>query len=250
MEFGAARTPQEARRVISELLASLRAAGFPVPRTGSPEAQLKTALEQFQKAEGLPGKGELNKDTLDRLADAGHLEQKGKNDASGVDVPASVRAPTQDKSLTELDKLTRMLGGELGLPTPGQEAPADSKSPRKTEVDEKASAARQEKAPPLDMKSFVASMRAAGFAGQGKGAEQLKEAIKKLQTKEGLPVTGRIDTQTAEALVKRGVLSEAQARDLVPTTSQADLKNPKDAAQESVRTANDAATQDPSARRA
>jgi hypothetical protein len=87
-------------------------------------------------------------------------------------------------------------------------------------VDEKAKASNADKPPEIDLKRFVSSLRQAGFPGAGNGKAQLKDALSKLQQNERLPVTGRIDQATADALVRRGVLTAAQARDLAPVSAQ------------------------------
>jgi hypothetical protein len=256
VEFGMARTPAEAKKLVAELLANLRAAGFPVPKTGSPESQLKTALENFQRADGVRADGVLDRGTFEALKDAGLLQRaddKGAGGAGDAGHASGAGGQVAEKSRTEIDKLRVMVGGgELGLPT-GGEAPAHfEKGATGTEVSQKAEASARDKAnaPQLDLKQFVSSMRSAGFAGRGQGAEQLKDAVRRLQQREGIPVTGRIDARTAEALVKRGVLSEAQARDLVPTLSQpSDARTKQDVtAQDAARTHNADAQKDATTR--
>jgi hypothetical protein len=61
---------------------------------------------------------------------------------------------------------------------------------------------------------MLTALRSAGFAGVGKGKEQLQDAVKKLQRVDGLPVTGRVDARTADALQRRGVIDPHAAQAL------------------------------------
>lgn len=209
VDFGAARTPQEARRLVQELLASMRAAGFPVPATGSAEGQLGQALKLFQASQGLPPDGRIDKDTLGALLDAGlfPVGAKDAGEAGGArDAGATSRAA--EPALPErLFGLPKFLGDKRALPQTGGEVPVGAQAPHDVEAEQKASA--KDKPPEVDLKSFLSSMRAAGFFGAGKGAEQLKDALKKLQRAEGLPQSGHLDARTAEALVRRSVLPES-----------------------------------------
>lgn len=208
VDFGAARTPQEARRLVQELLASLRAAGFPVPATGSTEGQLGQALKLFQQSQGLPADGRLDRDTLGALLDAGVLvppkdagEAGGARDAGGVAHPSEPALPER------LFGLPKFLGDKRALPQTGGAVPDGAKAVHDVEAAQKAEA--KDKPPEIDLKGFLSSLRAAGFFGAGKGADQLKDALKKAQRSEGLPQSGQLDLRTAEALVRRGVLPES-----------------------------------------
>ena len=199
LDFGAARTPQEARKLIAELLAALRAAGFPVSPAGSAEGQLGAALKLFQESRGLPATGRLDEQSHDALVDAGHL-------------PA--RATEQGGRPRELELRPRAdvrLGvGELAMraPSANQGRPEASQSSQGVELSQLLRVAARDKAPEVDLKSFLSALRVAGFAGSGPGATQLKDALKQLQRTEGLPQSGQLDAATAAALVRRGIIDE------------------------------------------
>jgi hypothetical protein len=196
LDFGAARTPQEARKLVSELMAGLRAAGFPVPKTASTDADLSKALKEFQKEHGLPETGVLDKATHDALNDSGLLP---KNEAKVSDVPVRFVVGEKPKPAPG--------AAEFGLPHGGDgTVPEGAKSSQAVELEQLVDKNAQNKLPELDLKSFLGSLRDAGFPGAGKGAEQLKDALKKLQKAEGLPQTGQLDSKTAAALVKRDIV--------------------------------------------
>jgi hypothetical protein len=203
IDFGMARTPQEAKKLMAELLASLRAAGFPVSAAGSAEGQLGSALTLFQESRGLPTTGQLDQATRDALADAGHLPR------SDAGVSAQPRAG--DAASDMRPRADAKLGvGELSLRAPsGTEGrPEGTKSTQGVELAQLTERAAHDKPPEVSLQSFLSSMRAAGFSGAGKGAEQLKDALKKLQQAAGLPPSGRVDAQTAQILVRRGIIDE------------------------------------------
>lgn len=215
VDFGAARTPQEARRLVNELIASLRAAGFPVPATGGTESQLGQSLKLFQASQGLPADGRIDRDTLGALLDAGVLrpgpkdagEAGGSRDAGRArDAGEAGRAREAPQGPERLPELPRFLGDKRALPATGGELPAGAKAAHDVEAEQKASA--KDKPPEVDLKSFLSSLRSAGFFGAGKGAEQLKDSLKKVQRAEGLPQSGQLDARTVEALVRREVLPQ------------------------------------------
>lgn len=210
MDFGAARTPQEAQKLIKELLATLRAAGFPVNAAGSPESQFSAALQLFQESRGLPPNGRLDEKTRDALVDAGHLPNPmpAKSDAADSGISQKREAPVQVDLRPRADP--KLGVGELSMRAPtGTEArPEGAHSTQGVELSLMSEKAARDKPPEVDMKSFLSSLRAAGFAGQGRGTEQLKDSLKRLQKAEGLPQTGQLDARTAEALVKRGIVDE------------------------------------------
>jgi hypothetical protein len=233
LDFGAAKTPVEAKKLVAELLASLRAAGFPVPATGSAESQLGQSLKLFQEEKGLPQTGVLDKETREALVDAGLLPHPGAAEGADSAAGASKSEAPARFDLGLRPKFTSVGGGELGLPQAGKgEVPEGAKSARGVELDQAVDKAARDKPPEIDLKSFLSSLRAAGFAGQGKGAEQLKDAIKKLQKAEGLPQTGQLDKRTADALVKRGIVDE-RALSLTTQSGQPDARaEVKDARQD------------------
>ncbi len=202
MDFGSARTPTEAKKLVAQLLAGLRAAGFPVAKTGNADGELAQALKLFQKERGLPETGVLDHETHAALEEAG-LMPRGAEEASSTTAPA--RAGERPASF---DADGRRLGGDLGLPRGDAGVPEGARSAQAVELEQAVDKSARDKPPELDLKSFLSSLRAAGFAGGGKGAEQLKDALKKLQRAEGLPASGQLDGKTAEALVRRGIVDE------------------------------------------
>jgi len=204
-----AKTPQEAVKVLREIVALLAGAGFPVPKTGSPEQQLQAGLRTFQKENGLPVTGKLDEAT------ARALEQQGltpKNSDTAKDVGA--RPGTKDV----VDSGPRP-GFDLGRPRFGGGGGDTSSSTAPTQkgrtIETEQTAARSAQQRPdveIDLKSMLNAMRQAGFAGAGKGKEQLTDAVKKLQRVDGLPVTGKLDAKTAEALERRNVLDTVTAQ--------------------------------------
>ena len=210
VDFGMAKTPQEAVKVLKEILALLAGAGFPVAKTGSSEQQLSSSLATFQRDNNLPVTGKLDQGTLQKLQDKGlapkndaPLEQLGK------------QPPATNRDVVVNNQLPRP-GFSLGLQRLGVgDAPAGSQKGRSLETDQ--AAARVDRQRPdveVDLKGMLQSLREAGFAGAGKGKEQLQDAVKKLQRADGLPVTGKLDAKTAESLEKRGVLDSTSARAL------------------------------------
>ncbi|HUR27356.1 MAG TPA: peptidoglycan-binding protein, partial [Planctomycetota bacterium] len=202
-----ARTPQEAQKLIKELLATLRAAGFPVSATGSTENQLGSALKLFQESRGLPPNGRLDEKTRDALVDAGHLAPPAKSEAADAGVGQKRDAPQVDLR----PRADAKLGvGELSMraPTGSEARPDGAKSSQGVELSQLSERSARDKPPEVDLKSFLSSLRAAGFQGQGKGAEQLKDSLKRLQKAEGLPQSGQLDARTAAALVRRGIVDE------------------------------------------
>lgn len=241
VDFGAARTPQEARRLVNELLASLRAAGFPVPATGSAESQLGQALKMFQASRGLPPDGRVDKNTLSALLDAGlfPVAAKDANEAGGARDAGATNRAAEPPLPERLFGLPKFLGDKRALPQTGGEVPAGAQAAHDVEAEQKASA--KDKPPEVDLKSFMSSLRTAGFFGAGKGADQLKDALKKLQRAEGMPASGQLDARTAEALVRRGVLPE----DALATFAR---ESPSSQVTSGARSESTAAQSDPSAR--
>lgn len=219
VDFGAARTPAEAKRVLVELLASLRAAGFPVPATGSAEGQLGHALKLFQQQHGLPPTGVLDRETHQALLEQGLLstsprEAQAGPSTTGTEAPARFEISLRPRSIT----------GEIGIGPRGPEAePLDgTRSARSVEIEQAVDKATRDKPLDLDLKSLLAGLRSAGFPGNGKGAAQLKDALAKLQRAEGLPQTGSVDAKTAEALQRRGIVEER----LLPLFVSSDARDP------------------------
>jgi hypothetical protein len=243
VDFGMARTPAEAVAVLREILTLLAAAGFPVPRTAGPEQQLSTALRQLQKDAGLPVTGRLDDATAALLRERG-LVPSTKGDKAGPPTADRGRAGVEgtpdrrdgaatSSSLAETrftlggPRLDRAGGGDALRdvahgPRDGAASTRDpSSSPvdvrRAHNVETEQTRARVDASRPdveLDLKGMLDALRTAGFAGAGRGREQLQDAVRKLQRVDGLPVTGRLDAATAAALQRRGVLDAATARAL------------------------------------
>lgn len=210
VDFGMARTPAEASKVLREIIALLAGAGFPVPKLGSPEQQLQTALKAFQQKEGLPVTGHLDEATKGALEQAGLLPARADTVVdTGTGRPAT-RDGVDGAPRPGFDfGVPRFGGGGDGAPTSG--APLQ----KGRQVEAEAAAARVEHSRPdveVDLRAMLGALREAGFAGAGKGREQLTDAVKKLQRVDGLPVTGKLDAATATALEKRGVLDAATAQ--------------------------------------
>jgi len=213
VDFGMARTPQEAKKVLAEVLALLASAGFPVPKTGAPEQQLQTALKTFQRDNNLPVTGRLDDKTLKALDEKGLLPK-----ATESDVGAVGGRPARDTDRLEAPPRP---GFDLGRPRAGageggvRAEGAPAQSGRGVETEQALLKSAQNKPDvDVDLKSMLGALRMAGFAGAGKGKEQLQDAVKKLQRADGLPVTGRVDAQTADALLRRGVIDSQTAQAL------------------------------------
>ncbi len=212
VDFGMARTPAEARAVLNEILTLLAARGFPVPRAGTPEQQLSASLRLLQKDAGLPQTGVLDAATARVLQDRGLAPDRAAGDARAG--PATPAPPsTSHESRFTLGGPSLSAGALPRLRASDDGAAAGSASSARV-VETDAARARVDASRPdvtLDLKGMLAALRAAGFAGAGRGREQLTDAVKRLQRVDGLPVTGRLDAATATALERRGVLDAATA---------------------------------------
>jgi hypothetical protein len=227
IDFGMARTPTEAHKVLGEIIALLGGAGFPVAKLGSPEQQLQTALRDFQHTHGLKGTGQLDEATARALERAGLVPPRADvavDPHAGRKLPRDVvdtgARPGLDLGLPRLGVggvggVGGGAGGGGPLVDGGSAGP--SSLPKSRQLETEAAIARVTHGRPdveVDLRSMLGALRAAGFAGAGKGTEQLKDAIKKLQRVDGLPVTGALDAATATALERRGVLDAATAQAL------------------------------------
>ena len=215
MDFGAARTPQEAVKLLKEILSLLAAGGFPVAPAsdkgdGGPEQQLSSTLKQLQKQEGLPQTGQLDKKTFEALDRLGLLPKKES-------APESLDQKTLKTSSSEAQF---SLGGprlaaELRAPRAGAEVPAGTQKTRSVETEQaKERFASSKPDVDVDLRGMLSALKSAGFMGAGKGKEQLTDAVKKLQRVDGLPATGQLDAKTAESLQKRGVIDATTAQAL------------------------------------
>ena len=212
VEFGAARTPQEAIKLLKEILTLLAAGGFPVAAAGGTgdggaEQQLSSTLKLLQKQEGLPPTGQLDKKTFDALERLGLLP-KNQSAPESID-PKNLQAPTSE---TKFSIGGPRLAADLRSPRAGEGAPAGTQKTRSVETEQ--ARARFESTKPdveVDLRGMLGSLKSAGFLGAGKGKEQLTDAVKKLQRVDGLPATGQLDARTADALLKRGVIDAPTA---------------------------------------
>ncbi|MBM4280361.1 MAG: peptidoglycan-binding protein [Deltaproteobacteria bacterium] len=213
VDFGMARTPAEARAVLQQIVALLAGAGFPVPKTGSPDQQLPSALREFQQSAGLPATGQLDAATVRALQQQGLAPARPDDGARAGSTTTAPPAPDAVRFVPAgpsrvADALPRLRAGAGADAAPGARA-------RDVETD--AARARVDAGRPdvrLDLQGLLGALRTAGFAGVGRGREQLADAVKKLQRADGLPVTGRLDAATAQALERRGVLNAATAQAL------------------------------------
>lgn len=209
IDFGSARTPQEAQKLLKDILALLGAAGFPIPKTGQPEQQLSSTLKQLQKQEGLPQTGQLDQKTFDALDRLGLLPKNATPES--VD-PKTTKAPPSE---TKFQVGGPRLGSEFGAPRAGGEVPAGTQKTRSVETDQARARVDSNKVEvQVDLKEMLNALKSAGFVGTGKGKEQLQNAVKKLQRVDGLPPTGQLDAKTAASLEKRGVIDPATAQAL------------------------------------
>jgi hypothetical protein len=210
IDFGSAKTPQEALKLLKEILTLLAAAGFPVPKTGQPEQQLSSSLKQLQQQEGLPQTGQLDQQTFEALDRLGLLPKKEAAPESIDQKQAKQANPDAQFQIGG-----PRLGGDRGLPRGGGEVPAGTQKTRTVETEQ--ARARADNSKPevdVDLKSMLNALKQAGFLGAGKGKEQLQDAVKKLQRVDGLPATGQLDAKTAAALEKRGVIDAPTAQAL------------------------------------
>jgi hypothetical protein len=259
VDFGAVKTPTEAQKLLTDLMQNLRASGFPVAGVNS-DAQLRNAVQAFQKQEGLPPTGNLDKATLQKLADKGMLQTSDQaqplppknEDAATFQPGGKAGVGRADNSFQLAPKRSfdpALSGRQLGDATAGAVggAPVEQKPVHQVETEQaKARNDLNRSAPQVDLKSLLASMRLQGFLGTGKGAEQMKDAIQKLQQSEQLPVTGTLTGATADAMVRRGLIDEATAKVLQqvdPTYQAASSANTDDTARTQAMLAQQEATE-------
>ena len=207
-----AKTPQEAVKILKEILALLAGAGFPISKTGSTEQQLSSSLQNFQRGNNLPVTGKLDQGTLQKLQEKGLAPTGNDNAVETVNAKPTTSTGKDVVVKNELPRPGFSLGTQrLG----GGEAPVGTQKGRALETEQASSRVDSQRPDvEVDLKGMLQSLREAGFAGAGKGKEQLTDAVKKLQRADGLPPTGKLDAKTAESLEKRGVLDSATARAL------------------------------------
>ncbi len=226
-----ATTATEARAVLQQILALLAGAGFPVPPTGTADQQLTAALRRFQKDAGLPLSGTLDARTVAALQHRGLApaseRSSGRSEAPDP-IPRSSTVAVDDTRFVGGGPTATLVGEPLRLATGIGGGGGDLRAgaehnlergpeQRPITIETSAVRARLEHERPgvaLDLSSMLAALRAAGFAGAGRGRDQLADAVKKLQRADGLDAHGRIDAPTASALQRRGVVDAAAAQAL------------------------------------
>lgn len=207
---GVAATPQEAKKLAKTLLAALRGKGVPANT-------LPLAIKQFQKSAGLPETGQLDPKTQAALTEAGLLPPAGDKagaDKTGGKAPAKADGPGAPARDQVVQAPSKKLGDVVGRTpdrpaAPGSGTPAGEKGHLVTLEQTKALAehmATDAQRGPLELLENLASL---GFFGAGKGADQLRDALRAFQKSAGLPTTGKIDPETAKALQDKGALPQS-----------------------------------------
>ncbi len=208
-DFGSAKTPQEAQKLLKEILTLLAAAGFPVTPQKAPEQQLSATLKQLQKQEGLPQTGQLDQKTFEALDRLGLLPKKEATES------VDQKTTKSSASETKFQIGGPRLGSDFAAPRGGSEVPAGTQKTRSVETEQARARVDSNKVEvQVDLKEMLNSLKSAGFVGAGKGKEQLQDAVKKLQRVDGLPPTGQLDQKTAESLERRGVIDKPTAQAL------------------------------------
>lgn len=184
---------------------------------------LPRLVADFQRQQGLPVTGRLDQGTVAALKEKGIVPQQpaGANDARTSEArdardarDAGPRASKEDVTATRLSRAAIEQARKQRLesppmPTKSKDAPVTS-SARAEARDGRDTRDATPLDRAFDPARLLASLALGGFAGKGKLA--LEEALKSFQQAQGLPVTGKLDQQTQEALKKDGHI-EAQPQD-------------------------------------
>lgn len=206
---GLAKTPQEARALMKSLVQKMGGA-----KEGSLDAQFAKALSTFQKENGLPQTGKLDGQTAAALKDAGVLQQ-GK-----PATPSTTRPTTKPTTGAPQPGKWGGFAGKADAKTlPTSSAPVEKGGQLELkELSQKAEALRPKTEEQLQ--NLMTNLGKFGFFGAGKGAAQLRGALKKFQGEHNLETTGKLDDATLQMLAKEGVL-EGKGKDTSGTSKGA-----------------------------
>ncbi len=211
IKAGVAKTPQEAKKLAQTLLSALRGKGVPANT-------LPLAIKQFQKQAGLKETGQLDNKTLQALQQQGLLPagDKAKGPAPGqvgpgAQVPGKtdvvVKGPAVPGTVTGQPSKADMPVGTRGKAT--------GEAHHHINIEQAVARGElgqgQESFGPRDLLENLATL---GFFAGGKGADQLRNALKSFQASMGLPTSGKLDPETAQKLVEQGALPESAAERL------------------------------------
>lgn len=177
--------------------------------------ELPKLVADFQRQNGLPVTGRIDQNTLATLKDQGMVlpQPSSSTNANAKPEPAQrERATKEDVTATRLTRAAAEQQAKKRLDAPIASTRSDrlERNDRNDRNDRAQAPAGREGAPStpidraLDPSRLLASLALAGFIGQGKNP--LEDAVKSFQSAHGLPVTGKVDAQTAEALKKDGVV--------------------------------------------
>jgi len=218
LDAGIAKSPAEAMKLARALLQAV--AGKVVPN-----ASLGDVIKLFQKDAGLKETGSLDKETLAALVDAGLVEPgeiEGEHAPSSTDGAggAATTPGAQKRPADGVDKSVRAWGKVTGEPARSN-APSSSSSSSPGEAKHavaiEGAKERAELAKPKslgeDLKTLTSTLGQLGFAGKGQGAERLRAQVKDAQKTLGLPVTGRLDEKTREAIARYAENPASSTRD-------------------------------------
>jgi hypothetical protein len=211
IKAGVAKTPQEAKKLAQTLLSALRGKGVPANT-------LPLAIKQFQKQAGLKETGQLDNKTLQALQQQGLLpagdKAKGpapKKAGPGAQVPGKadvvVKGPARPAKVTGQPATAAVPAGTHGRVT----GEAHHHVNIEQAVARSELAQGQETFGPRELLENLATL---GFFAGGKGADQLRNALKSFQASMGLPTSGKLDPETAQKLVEQGALPESAAERL------------------------------------
>lgn len=189
---GIAAQEESARAVLDHVKDALKKGGFKSDARRSGAEQLQRMLVDFQRDRGLPPTGNLDKNTVDALKEAGLLQaqrdapvsQTQKAEGGGGEGRAKLRAEAE---LQADARLTHKAGErDAKLRAEANEIP---------------------KTQQFDPERLLAQLVNAGFKGPG-GAQGLEDALKAFQKQAGLPTTGMLDKATVEELRKAGAVPD------------------------------------------
>ena len=213
--------------------ASPAAAPGPAP---SSVRDLPKLLADFQRQNGLPVTGRLDSATVTSMKDTGVIAPSSStagapsssstpasssaSSSAGTPSSASLKAPAraedtaaarQARSAADQQARARVDGGSRkdlqARSTPSRDAGVEARLREGLKPLERAERV-------VDPSRLLASLVTAGFAGKKTG---LEEGLKSLQATLGLPISGKLDAATAEALAHHGMIESD-----TPTKTQSD----------------------------